>query len=90
MNLKPINTMIQCIKANMLRMKQLARAAWEKAKHAGGAFLNRIYVDMRTGLVYYDCMDARVLLFGWKISRELNVRLMRFEWQLINMFKQSA
>ena len=69
MNLKPINTMMQCIKANMLRMKQLARAA---------------------GLVYYECMDARVLLFGWKISRELNVRLMRFEWQLINMFKQNA
>ena len=90
MNLKPINTMMQCIKANMLRMKQLARAAWEKAKHAGGVFLNRIYVDMRTGLVYYECMNARVELFGWKISRELNVRLMRFEWQLINMFKQNA
>lgn len=89
MNLKPINTMMQCIKTNMLYMKQLARAAWEKAKHAGGAFLNRIYVDMRTGLVYYECMNARVLLFGWKISRELNMRLMRFEWQLINVFKQA-
>lgn len=83
MNLKPINTMIQCIKANMLYMKQLARAAWEKAKHAGGAFLNRIYVDMRTGQVYYECMKARVMLVGWKISRELNMRLKRFEWQLI-------
>lgn len=61
-----------------------------KGETCGGAFLNRIYVDMRTGLVYYECMDARVELFGWKISRELNVRLMRFEWQLINMFKQSA
>ena len=83
MNLKPINTMMQCIKANMLYMKQLARAAWERAKHAGGAFLNRIYVDMRTGQVYYECMLARVMLVGWKISRKLNVRLMRFEWQLI-------
>lgn len=83
MNLKPINTMLQCIKANMLYMKQLARAAWERAKHACGAFLNRIYVDMRTGQVYYECMLARVMLVGWKISRELNVRLMRFEWQLI-------
>ena len=83
MNLKPINTMIQCIKANMLYMKQLARAAWEKAKHAGGAFLNRIYVDMRTVQVYYECMKARVMLVGWKISRELNMRLKRFEWQLI-------
>lgn len=90
MNLNPINTMMQCIKANMLYMKQLARKAWEKAKHAGGAFLNRIYVDMRTGLVYYECMNARVELFGWKISRELNARLMRFEWQLVNVFKQST
>lgn len=87
MNLKPINTMMQCIKANMLYMKQLARAAWEKAKHAGGAFLNHIYVDMRTGLVYYDCTESRVLLFGWKIIRELNTRLMRFEWRLVNMFQ---
>lgn len=83
MNLKPINTMLQCIKANMRYMKQLARAAWEKAKHAGGAFRNLIYVDMRTGQVYYECMKARVELIGWKISCELNMRLKRFEWQLV-------
>ena len=89
-NSKYINTMMSCIKSCMERMKQLARAAWEKSKHAGGAFLNRIFVDLRTGHIYYDCELKRVLLKGWKIIKGFNTRLFKWEWRLSDVYAEGG
>lgn len=85
-----LNTMKDCIKSCMKRMKQLARAAWEKSKHAGGAFFNKIYVDMRTGYIYYDCELKRVLLYGWKIIKDFNTRVFKWEWRLSDVFAEGG
>lgn len=85
-----LNTMMDCIKSCMVRMKQLAREAWEKSKHFGGAFFNKIYVDLRTGYIYYDCELKRVLLDGWKIIKDFNTRVFKWEWRLSDVYAEGG
>jgi len=58
------------ISENIHYIKTLCRAAWEKAKHYGGAFLNNVFVDYRDGSIWYDTEESRIRLIGWKVARK--------------------
>ena len=52
-------------------IKNLCRMACEASSHFGGAFLNYVFVDYRSGTIWYDTERERIRLSGWKVVRKI-------------------
>ena len=59
--------MSKAIKLYMPSVRKMCIAQWEKDGRKG-AFL-RVYVDPKSGLIYYDTMADRFPLVGWVIAK---------------------
>lgn len=79
---KTLNTFFSVLSANLELLRGVARTAWENSGRAHGAFLNRIYADPQSGIVYYDTMDKRCLLEGYRIVKRFSPRKVAYKWEL--------